>query len=202
MQLFETMKLENGTVNRLNYHIKRMRSACENLDIKFQQQTFEDIIKEVSSTYHYGTFRLKVLVDEQGQMEHVVADLPSKSYFTARLVQLKWPTNKDQVIYKTTHRDHLAHDHSTDLILLYDASGKLLEFDIGNVMIKEDDQYYTPEYNGDFLKGCMREELIKEGKLIERDYSIDVFKDKLIRGEIEVFLINSLREVADVAINL
>ncbi|RIP35951.1 aminodeoxychorismate lyase [Staphylococcus gallinarum] len=198
MQLFETMKLENGTVNRLNYHIKRMRTACEKLGIKFQQRAFEAIIKDVSATHMRGAFRLKILIDEEGKLDYVVVDLPTKNYFTARLVQLKWPDNKEQIIYKTTKRDHLAHDYSTDLILLHDASGKLLEFDIGNVMIKEQHQFFTPKYNGDFLKGCMREALIDEGKLIERDYTVDSFKDKLKRGEIEIFLINSLREVAEV----
>ena len=69
-------------------------------------------------------------------------------------------------------------------------------------MIKEGDHYYTPVFNDDFLKGCKRQELIDEGELIEKDYSLATFKQKLRQNQIQVFLINSLREVADVAINL
>ncbi|PTF05693.1 aminodeoxychorismate lyase, partial [Staphylococcus cohnii] len=41
-----------------------------------------------------------------------------------------------------------------------------------------------------------------EGELIEKDYILATFKQKLRQNQIQVFLINSLREVADVAINL
>ena len=132
----------------------------------------------------------------------MIADLPIKSSFTARLVKLNVPDNHEEMIYKTTQRNHLAHNHATDIILLYNDEGKLLEFDIGNLMIKEQQQYFTQTYNEDFLKGCMRAALIDEGKLIEKDYYIEEFKSKLQDGEIEVFLINSLREVADVTFYL
>ena len=38
---------------------------------------------------------------------------------------------------KTSERHYLEHNHETDLILLYDETGKILEFDIGNIMIGE-----------------------------------------------------------------
>ncbi len=31
--------------------------------------------------------------------------------------------------------------------------GKILEFDIGNIMIEEEGTYYTPSYDNDFLLG-------------------------------------------------
>lgn len=202
MQLFETMRLENGDFSRLNYHIARMRKACKRLNIDFSQSEFENLIETIAKHNARGIFRVKVLINENGDFEHVIADLPIKSSFTARLVKLNVPDNHEEMIYKTTQRNHLAHNHATDIILLYNDEGKLLEFDIGNLMIKEQQQYFTPTYNEDFLKGCMRAVLIDEGKLIEKDYYIEEFKSKLQDGEIEVFLINSLREVADVTFYL
>ena len=91
-------------------------------------------------------------------------------------------------------------NHVTDLILFYDVKGKILEFDIGNVVIQEDEELYTPSYNEDFLLGCMRQSLIDQDKLEEKDIYIDAFKEKVESNQISVYLINSLREVADVKI--
>ena len=52
------------------------------------------------------------------------------------------------------------------------------EFDIGNVMIQERDKLYTPTYKGDMLPGCMRQSLIDQGKVIEKDFYIEEFKRK------------------------
>ncbi|RIN30092.1 aminodeoxychorismate lyase, partial [Staphylococcus succinus] len=68
--------------------------------------------------------------------------------------------------------------------------------------IKEENQYYTPKYNHDFLRGCMRQSLIEKGVLQQKDYDVEEFKQKLQLEKIQVFLINSLREVADVEIYL
>src|SRR5699024_12542906 len=118
--------------------------------------------------------------------------------FTAKLVQLQ-PIQDNRILTnKTTNRGHLMHNHETDLILLYDKEGKILEFDIGNIMIKERNELYTPVFDHDFLKGCKRQALIDEGRLIDKNYDIQEFREKLSRHHIKDFLINSLRQVADV----
>ncbi len=48
--------------------------------------------------------------------------------------------------------------------LLTSEDGKVLEFDIGNIVIEEDGKWYTPSYKDDFLKGCMRDYLIDSDK--------------------------------------
>ncbi|MBU5908478.1 aminotransferase class IV, partial [Vibrio cholerae O1] len=57
---------------------------------------------------------------------------------------------------------------------------------------------YTPSYKYDFLKGCMREYLIDSDKLVEKDFNKSELIYKYHNNEIRLFLINSLREVADV----
>ncbi|ORN88518.1 aminodeoxychorismate lyase, partial [Staphylococcus aureus] len=85
-----------------------------------------------------------------------------------------------------------------DLILLTSEDGKVLEFDIGNIVIEEDGKWYTPSYKDDFLKGCMRDYLIDSDKLVEKDFNKNELIYKYHNNEIRLFLINSLREVADV----
>ncbi|WP_172408736.1 aminotransferase class IV, partial [Staphylococcus aureus] len=58
--------------------------------------------------------------------------------------------------------------------------------------------WYTPSYKDDFLKGCMRDYLIDSDKLVEKDFNKNELIYKYHNNEIRLFLINSLREVADV----
>ena len=97
--------------------------------------------------HQQGTFRLKIEIDKTGDMNYVIKPLSQKS-FTAKF-QVQTHYNERYIINKTTER-HLAHNHETDLILLYDEKGKILEFDIGNIMIEEEGTYYTPSYDNDF----------------------------------------------------
>ncbi|MDW8564231.1 MULTISPECIES: aminotransferase class IV [Staphylococcus] len=202
MQLFETMRLESGLFSRLSYHKNRMKNASEELGFLFDESAWSELIDSISEQYATGIYRLKILLNKDGTMEYVAASLPEKSTFTAKLLPLTSDVNKQVVINKTTQRAHLEHNHQTDIVLLYNEKGKVLEFDIGNVMIKENGHYYTPLYNEDFLRGCMRQELLDKGELLEKDFEVHELKDKISNNKVQIFLINSLREVAEVEIYL
>ncbi|MGD6885288.1 aminotransferase class IV [Staphylococcus shinii] len=202
MQLFETMRLESGLFSRLSYHKNRMKNASEELGFLFDESAWSELIDSISEQYAKGIYRMKILLNKDGTMEYVAASLPEKSTFTAKLLPLTSDVNKQVVIHKTTQRAHLEHNHQTDIVLLYNEKGKVLEFDIGNVMIKENGHYYTPLYNEDFLRGCMRQELLDKGELLEKDFEVHELKDKISNNKVQIFLINSLREVAEVEIYL
>lgn len=202
MQLFETMRLESGLFSRLSYHKNRMKNASEELGFLFDESAWSELTDSISEQYATGIYRLKILLNKDGTMEYVAASLAEKSTFTAKLLPLTSDVNKQVVINKTTQRAHLEHNHQTDIVLLYNEKGKVLEFDIGNVMIKENGHYYTPLYNEDFLRGCMRQELLDKGELLEKDFEVHELKDKISNNKVQIFLINSLREVAEVEIYL
>ena len=180
MNLFETMRLENGEIPRLQYHINRIQQSCGRLGYAFSKENWLHLVKEIIKNHQQGTFRLKIEIDKTGDMHY----------------------NERYIINKTTERRHLAHNHETDLILLYDEKGKILEFDIGNIMIEEEGTYYTPSYDNDFLLGCMRQSLIDEGKLSIKNYTKTELSEKLTNQQVRIYLLNSLREVADVSIYL
>lgn len=202
MQLFETLRLDSGNFSRLTYHYDRIKHSANQFQMTFEDEQWNKTISEIKGLYFTGTYRVKIILHPNGVFKYEVAELPQKDCFTAKIVPLTPIQDKRVLTNKTTNRDHLAHNHETDLILLYDKSGKILEFDIGNIMIKEDECYYTPLYNEDFLRGCMRQSLIDDGKLSQKNYDINDFKDKILKNQIQVFLINSLREVAEVEIYL
>ncbi|CDR28417.1 aminotransferase class IV [Staphylococcus schweitzeri] len=196
MQLFETMKIKNGQIPRVKYHTKRLKLSAQKLNFQFGEQEWHKVINEMTSKYRIGEYRLKVTLNAQGDFETIVSELPKKNTFTAKIQTL--PNSVEPIFLnnKTTERKHLDHQHETDLILLTSPNGKVLEFDIGNIVIEENGKWYTPKYEGDFLKGCMRTYLIEQNKLTEKDFDKNELIVKYRNDEIRLFLINSLREVA------
>ncbi|WP_281673263.1 aminotransferase class IV [Staphylococcus auricularis] len=198
MELFETMRLENGTIKRLTYHFERMMRGSVDLGFDFSVQQWNQIIDELQSRYTKGVWRVKVTNDQQGSMHYTVAELPDKVEFTAKLQLIDDQTPIEERIHKTSNRDHLLHDHQTDLVLLYDQSGKILEFDIGNILMKKGDCYFTPTYDTDLLQGCMRQILLDEDRIETQDIEVSGFTEAVKQGELKPYLINSLREVVPV----
>ncbi|RIL70528.1 aminodeoxychorismate lyase [Staphylococcus devriesei] len=202
MVLFETMRLDHGVIPRFEYHTNRLQCSSQRLGYSFSKEQWIQYVEQIKHQYSDEVYRLKVMLDENGNFTHVIKLLTEKTSFTAKLKLMNTTSPQSFIINKTSARQHLEHSHVTDLVLLYNNEGKILEFDIGNIMIEEQGHYYTPSYQNDFLLGCMRESLIKQGKLEIKDYSKDELISKLKKGDIRVYLLNSLREVADVVIYL
>ena len=67
MQLFETMRLEEGQIPRLSYHYERLVHACDDLNFQFDPENWHREIDHLMSHYPNGVWRLKVRVDAQGK---------------------------------------------------------------------------------------------------------------------------------------
>lgn len=192
MKLFETMRLEEGQISRESYHYKRLKQSSEALGFKFDDMEWKHCIQNIQSALTRGTHRIKVLLSKEGTLQYVDAPLPKTQTMTASLKKLDSSTPTWQRIYKTTKRDYLNHSHVTQLVLLYDINEKILEFDIGNVVVEFKGQYITPKYEGDFLRGCMRQALLDGQKIEVGRLTLSSLKQFLNQGG-KLWMINSLR---------
>ncbi|GEP83793.1 putative 4-amino-4-deoxychorismate lyase [Staphylococcus piscifermentans] len=202
MYLFETMRVDEGEISRKVYHTRRIAQSAERLGYRFDNEKWEDYLEAICAKHANGVWRLKVMLEKDGSLTHQIVELPKKSSFSAHFELIDYQFPEWQYTCKTSERGHVAHSHITDVVLYYDAAGKVLEFDIGNVVVEEEGQWYTPPFENDFLKGCMRQAMLDKGQLQLRTYQVDELKEKLRSGQARIFLINSLREVADIRINL
>ncbi|MCS4486425.1 aminotransferase class IV [Staphylococcus americanisciuri] len=193
MQLFETMRLEAGEIPRETYHYQRMARSAQALGFVFSPMKWQQLIDEAKKTQVNGVHRLKVILSASGTLTAEVGTLADKAWMTARLVQIADDTPQWQRVNKTSERDFLQHNHQTDTVLFHDQHGKLLEFDIGNLVIKCNNQLCTPHYNDDFLRGCMRQSLLENGEIIEADITIEMFTQAIEKHD-KIWMINSLRE--------
>ena len=79
MNLFETMRLENGEIPRLQYHINRIQQSCGRLGYAFSKENWLHLVKEIIKNHQQGTFRLKIEIDKTGDMNYVIKPLSQKS---------------------------------------------------------------------------------------------------------------------------
>jgi para-aminobenzoate synthetase/4-amino-4-deoxychorismate lyase len=94
--------------------------------------------------------------------------------------------------HKTTHRAiyeevRAAHPGAWD-VLLWNESGELMEFTIGNVVVELDGHRYTPPLSSGLLAGTFRAELLERGEIEER-----VVRVEEVQRATRVWLINSVR---------
>ncbi|AVQ34291.1 aminodeoxychorismate lyase [Staphylococcus muscae] len=193
MQLFETMRLEAGKIPRETYHLQRMTRSAEQLGLPFSQYNWVQRLKGVKDTYTENTYRLKVILSAEGILTTEIAPLTDKPFLTARLMEIDEQTPRWQRTNKTSERSHLHHHHQTDIVLFHNAEGKLLEFDIGNLVISYQAEKQTPRYEHDFLRGCMRQALLDHGEIIEADLTVESLKAAILAQD-DIWMINSLRE--------
>ncbi|REI06425.1 aminotransferase class IV [Staphylococcus felis] len=193
MYLFETMRLENGKILRQNYHFQRMQHASLQLNIPFSPTRWLSCIDDLTFMYPSGLYRTKVILDESGQMDYECHTLPHTKEMTARLIRMNEDIPDWHRLYKTSNREYLHHSKESDLILLYDKANKILEFDIGNMVLQFGDAYYTPSFNHDFLSGCMRQFLLDRGLIQTKYITVEELKHVLAKGG-QLWMINSLRE--------
>lgn len=192
MYLFETMRLDAGKICREPYHFQRLFQASQSLNMPFSKRDWEQLVHDIQAQVDEGIYRLKVILESDGTLHFSYQPLASVQGMTARMVMLPPEIPQWCRTHKTSERAFLQHHHETDLILLYDENDKILEFDIGNVVLEHDGQYYTPQFDHDFLKGCMRQSLIDQGVIQPCLISRDTLRRALSNNG-RLWLINSLR---------
>ncbi|PXA55538.1 aminotransferase class IV, partial [Staphylococcus pseudintermedius] len=84
--------------------------------------------------------------------------------------------------------------HTKKSVLFYDeTTNKVIEFDIGNVVLTVNGIHYTPIFDHDFFQGCMRRDLLAEARIKEKYLTTVMVKEALQHGG-QLWMINSLRE--------
>lgn len=202
VNLIETMRLENRKVQRREEHTHRISTSAEALNIQFNNDEWDTMLNDMVNTYVDGTYKLRVELNSDGTFNvNASPIIDSSQSLTAQLLQSK-RVSSIYTIHKTTERQHFQHNHDTDVILYYNEQNEITEFDIGNVVIKIGDAYITPPYHGQFLNGCMRQALLKDNLIEEKNITVDELINDIERSNCEIYMINSLREWTKIDLKL
>lgn len=193
-ELIESMRLEDGRVPRLQYHENRLALSAERFGFKAVNLTEKVGEYKQSEAISDGLYKLRATLDRTGGL--VISHTPIDDREEENAVLYSEPINAppEFIENKTTVRYHYKiPNNDFDIVLYYNEHQQLTEFNIGNIVISEDDKHYTPSEQTGILNGVMRQSLLDDGTIQEKDYSIDDFIEKYREGRVSVYLINSVR---------
>lgn len=176
--LIETMNIGKSGVQRKKLHLERIKRSIQHFNMSLHWPLIEKLLN--MTTTKNKILRLAIY---ETYVSYTLKELDD-TISTFELLPMK-QTEDDYVLYKTSQRDH----YKTNLhhALYYNQEGMLTEFNIGNFVYQEDNQYFTP--NEKVLPGCMRQSLLENGIIQYKDLHVDNLKDVDA-----IYMVNSLRE--------
>ncbi|MBI3986417.1 MAG: aminodeoxychorismate synthase component I [Lentisphaerae bacterium] len=195
-QLLETIfwKPETGYF-LLERHLKRLARSAEYFQFAAD---IPGIRARLESDAHLfsSPCRVRLRVGEAGDIQSESTPLPAPPASGPwRLKLAASPVNSRDVFlyHKTTQRQVYdkarAECLDADDVILWNEKGEITESTIANVVIRSDEEFFTPPVACGLLGGVYREELIEQGKVREK-----ILTAADVRKADALYLVNSVRE--------
>jgi len=154
-------------------HVARMLDSADYFDIPLTKEKLEESLEQISSSFHTPQ-RVRVFLDQEGRLgsESRLFE-PTENCETLKVCLAKQPIDANDVFlfHKTTRRtvyeSMRADFKAIDDVLLYNESGELTEFTIGNLIVELDGQLLTPPISCGVLPGTFRAHLLETGEVLE-----------------------------------
>ena len=195
--LLETMRLDEGTVVRLDRHLARLSGSARHFGYAYDEARTRAVVAETEGAHPRGTWRVRLLVDRGGgptiECTPYAADGQAwRVTFAAAAVDSQDPflANKTthRVVYETARRAR----PDVEDVILWNERGEVTESTIANVVADVNGTRYTPPLSCGLLGGTFRGELLDSGRIQER-----LLTRADVSGASRLWLINSVREWVD-----
>ena len=161
MQLFETIRIENGQAWHLAYHTARFNTTRKAL---FGIDTPHNLSDALTKIPPHGLYRARLVYNDS----HITVTY--HPYTAKKIRKIKLLSSPISYPYKYNDRttlDTLLKSHPTYDEILIIQDGLLTDTTIANIVLQKEGNWYTPKTP--LLSGTTRARLLDEGKLIERD---------------------------------
>ena len=175
--LISTGRIHQGKLLFLEEHIKRLQESSRYFDYPFNAEKAHNQATALCQSLDLDTdYRLKMSLAKDGELkfEHSQLTNLSDDFCQARLVEQRHPLDSPYTFFKTSYRPHLSIEPNEQIY--YNNEGQLLETSIGNIVLKIEDQLYTPPVHLGLLNGIYRQSLIAENKLKEKVLTVKDLK--------------------------
>ncbi|WP_082232482.1 aminodeoxychorismate synthase component I [Halobacillus massiliensis] len=190
-QLLESMRLENGAISLLPYHIKRLKETAQYFNYTLDERELRKTIDQLSQDYKNGAYKVRLLVSENGRIATEAAEITEDlTEAEAFLADSPVDPSNPFLYHKTTYRDvyNTRKKGRNGLVLLWNEDEELTEFTIGNLVVKANERFLTPPVKSGLLRGTCRESLLNQG-IIEEQI---IFKKDLCSLD-EIWMVNGVR---------
>jgi para-aminobenzoate synthetase / 4-amino-4-deoxychorismate lyase len=198
--LLETMRLEEGTVVRLDRHLARLAGSAHRFGFACDEARIRSAVAASAQAHPSGHWRVRLLVARDGEptIECTPYAADGRSWRVA-FASTAVDSGDPFLANKTTHREvydaaRRAHPDVDD-VLLSNERGEITEATIANVVAEIAGVRYTPPLACGLLGGVFRGELLASGQIHER-----VLTRTDITNASQIWLVNSLREWIKVSV--
>jgi para-aminobenzoate synthetase / 4-amino-4-deoxychorismate lyase len=195
--LLETMRLDEGTVVRLERHVSRLAGSARQFGYALDEARIRGAVAETVRAHPRGQWRVRLLVARDGTPAIECAPY-TRDPRAWRVTFASDPVDSGDpfIANKTTHRevyDSARRPHpEVDDVILSNERGEITEATLANVVVEIDGVRYTPPLASGLLGGTFRGELLACGEIHER-----VLTRADITRASRLWLINSVREWID-----
>jgi para-aminobenzoate synthetase/4-amino-4-deoxychorismate lyase len=193
--LIETMRLEQGTLVRVERHLARLSESASYFGFVCDLAATRTALDAHIAARGPGLARVRLMLNADGEVlvESHPLDDPAAGPVPFAVASGSIDGRDRFVCHKTTRRD--MYDHHKAMhpdvfdVLLWNDRRELTEFTRGNVVVELAGVLWTPSRSGGLLAGVFRGELLAAGTIQERVLTLDELQICT-----RVWFINSLRE--------
>jgi para-aminobenzoate synthetase/4-amino-4-deoxychorismate lyase len=194
-QLFESILLEDGEYFLLARHVERLRNSAAFFGFSFSEAEFNLALQQIAAAHVAGSFKVRLTLWKDGRIETDVKPIEAREGDVRRVALATEPVDSSDryLFHKTTRRDFYTEQLNLrpdcDDIIFWNERGEVTESSISNLVVRVDDQLFTPPIESGLLAGTYRAQLLAEGKIKERVITIEE-----LQTANEFLLINSVRK--------
>jgi para-aminobenzoate synthetase/4-amino-4-deoxychorismate lyase len=172
----ETLGLRAGEYPRLAGHLARLQRTARHFGLRLSMAAVREALEAERHAAGQGDWRVRLTVDADGQVAVqrqplLPTPLPVRLALAAEPVPSRGPA-AEFLHHKTTRREvyerlSAAKPAGVFDLMLWNEAGELTECSFGNLALKLEGCWLTPRLDAGLLPGVMREELLREGRLVE-----------------------------------
>lgn len=199
--LVETLLWENGSYFLLNLHLTRLEKSARHFSFTHNISEINDFLSHAILSFDKDKkHRIRLVTKKSGklQLSSQELDVPDKLPVKIAISSARTDRSDEFLYHKTTNRKLYEHELTKyrsngffDVIFL-NHEGEVTEGAISNIIIRKDDNHFTPPVSSGLLPGVYREYLLN----IREDFILKekvLFPEDLKKAD-EIFMINSVRK--------
>jgi para-aminobenzoate synthetase / 4-amino-4-deoxychorismate lyase len=203
IELLETLRLDTGSVPRLDGHMRRLSRSARYFDFRRIDEAIAEIRSAIvteAAANPAGLFRLRVLLRPDGSHDltrhnHADETRPRRLALSSMPLDNADPYLYHKVADRSLYATRMTEAGAADDVILVNESGQLTETTIGNLVLELDGRRITPSIDCGLLPGVFRQALLESGEIEEGILHPDDLK-KATRA----WMVNSLRGWVDAEI--
>ncbi|MCF6768203.1 aminodeoxychorismate synthase component I [Thiotrichales bacterium 19S11-10] len=205
--LIECILFEKGEYQYLDKHLSRLENSANTFNFNFDQFLILDHLMDGQTQLQDdASYKVKIQLQSNGQFDisyeqcqpfkKLIKLAISQEPIDSKniLFQHKTTANLTRGFYTQVVNDY-KEKYNCDDVVFVNEKGHITETSIFNLIVKLNDQLYTPKVSDGLLPGIKREVLLESGQIIEKSLTLD----ELAQAD-ALYVINSIRGMVGIEV--